>query len=514
MDSKHKSALPDPIFFAAHRFPFSPSVITPEKTISYSQLNCIVAECKDRLEAAGWQRGERAGILMPNSFAYTVLLFALLRAGLIAVPLSTRWPEQQIREALKDIDCRKLIVADTKSTQKKFESIPVFSVSEFLRYDLYQQAKNSPLEGSQGGVTDSISPNQDATIIFTSGSAGKPKAVLHACKNHYFNALGANQNLPFGPGNRWLLSLPFYHVGGLGILFRAALGGGAVVIPESGFDLAEAIARFEITHVSLVVTQLYRLLKNKKNVATLKKLQAVLLGGSAAPASLIRQACEDNIPLFTTYGCTEMASQATTTQVNDTQQKLLTSGKPLTFREVMISPESEILVKGKTLCKGYLTKKGLRKPFTRDGWFATGDLGAFDADGYLIVKGRKDNMFISGGENILPEEIEQALGKVDGVLQAVVVPVADAEFGHRPVAFVKMQSGRRIDADFLAKNLARQIARFKIPERILPWPDDLQKNHLKIDRKHFERIALERFASEREMNEQVDSILCRPCHPG
>ncbi|MFQ5629529.1 MAG: o-succinylbenzoate--CoA ligase [bacterium] len=495
MNTQQTSTLPCILSRAATQYPNSPAIITDKMTLTYHNLSLLVEETASQLQAKGILRGERVGIFLPNSYEYAVLLMAMLRAGVVAVPVNTRWPQNQIANALQSIGCQNLIIADEIVKPEGLDSINLIQISEIVKTDYFTKPGNSPLEGGQGGVTDldsqtnapaqSINPNQDATIIFTSGSAGKPKAALHTYKNHYYSALGSNQNITIGPGDRWLLSLPLYHVGGLGVLFRAALGGGAVVIPGAGIDLVDAIALYEVSHISLVATQLYRLLQKEMNNNKMGSLKAVLLGGSAIPTSLIKNTHERKIPLFTTYGSTEMASQVATTSPGDPLNKLYTSGKLLPHRELMISPEGEILVRGETLFKGYLTKKGLRNPFSRNGWFATGDLGEFDSGGYLLVTGRKDNMFISGGENIQPEEIELALCKIDGVLQAVVVPVADAEFGQRPVAFVKMQTGRQLDADFLSKQLAQHIARFKIPDRFLAWPQRLLESDMKVDRKYF-----------------------------
>jgi len=533
MNSQQSTNLPCILSRAATHYPNSAAIITDKMALTYHDLNLLVEDATFRLQARSILRRDRVGIFLPNSYAYAVLLMAMLRAGVVAAPMSNRWPQKQIANAIQSIGCQNLIIADEIDKPEGVDSINLISIGEIVKTDYFTKPGYSHLEGGQGGVTaqrhsgnlldlarihppkspfkggransspeerqggvtDSeshvnasvqfINPDQDATILFTSGSAGKPKAVLHTYKNHYYSALGSNPNLAFGPGDRWLLSLPLYHAGGLGILFRAALGGGTVVIPRPEFALADTIARYRVSHISLVATQLYRLLNSKNVPLALNRLKAVLLGGSQIPASFIKQATGHKLPLFTTYGSTEMASQVTTTRPDDSPSKLYTSGKPLAYREVMISPEGEILVRGETLFKGYLNKNGLRKPFSRDGWFATGDLGEFDADGYLVVKGRKDNMFISGGENIQPEEIEQALCKIDGILQAVVVPVADVEFGHRPVAFVKMQAGRQIDADFFRQKLAQNIARFKIPDRFLPWPQGLQPNGMKMDRKSF-----------------------------
>jgi O-succinylbenzoic acid--CoA ligase len=179
-----------------------------------------------------------------------------------------------------------------------------------------------------------------------------------------------------------------------------------------------------------------------------------------------------------------MASQVTTTPPGASLDALRTAGRVLPEREVSISEEGEILVRGATLFAGYLEDENLDLPLDTDGWFRTGDLGALDENGYLRVFGRKDNRFFSGGENIQPEEIEEALAVLPGVEAAVVVPVEDAEFGQRPVAFVGMEEGSTVN---LASELENVLPRFKIPVSFHPWPGE--SVGMKVDRAYFRELT-------------------------
>jgi O-succinylbenzoic acid--CoA ligase len=268
--------------------------------------------------------------------------------------------------------------------------------------------------------------------------------------------------------------LPLYHVGGLAILFRCLLAGATVALPQHGAPLGEAIAGVGATHVSLVSTQLLRLLRENTNV---DGLEAVLMGGGPVPASLVEEAVARGLPIHTSYGLTEMASQVTTTPSGASTEELHTAGRVLPDREVSISEEGEILVRGETLFAGYVEGEELDRSLDADGWFHTGDLGGLDETGCLRVVGRRDNLFISGGENLQPEEIEEALCRMEGIDEAVVVPVPDKEFGARPVAFV------RAEGDFkdLVTELGKVLPRFKIPIAFHPWPEKTRVG-MKADR--------------------------------
>jgi O-succinylbenzoic acid--CoA ligase len=364
---------------------------------------------------------------------------------------------------------------------------PLSRIHRISCHDLFDRTGSERTrKGRQNRLLDLDS---GATIVFTSGSSGLPKAALHSVSNHYFSALGSNRNIQVGPETRWLLSLPLYHVGGLGIIFRTTLGGGAMVVPPAGKDLNSALATHRVTHLSLVATQLQRLLDGPMDMAVGNRLSAVLVGGGPTAAGWITRAYDSGIPVYKTYGLTEMASQVTTTGPGEERGRLSTSGKVLDYRCVKIDG-GEICVKGKTLFKGYIDADGLDLPLDKEGWFRTGDLGEMDGDGYLSLLGRKDNMFISGGENIHCEEIEAAIHRLPGLLQAVVVPVEDQDFGARPVAFVRFNRDKAISHDEMVARLENDIPRFKIPIAFFDCPE--AKGRFKPDRKYLSRLARKR----------------------
>ena len=239
----------------------------------------------------------------------------------------------------------------------------------------------------------------------------------------------------------------------------------------------------------MVATQLYRLIQEdgSKN----ETLKALLLGGSAIPASLLEAAHARGLPVHTSYGLTEMASQVTTTPPGASPAALQTSGLVLPHRQLRIAPDGEIWVRGETLFQGYVEERAVPTSVDASGWFHTGDTGALDEEGYLHVQGRKDNLFISGGENIQPEEIEHALTHLEGVARAVVVPVPDPEFGFRPVAFVQTRAGWQKSLSDLGSCLEQSLPRFKIPVAFLPWPEERDRAAMKVDRHVLKTLALQ-----------------------
>jgi O-succinylbenzoic acid--CoA ligase len=461
-----------PIAHRAEQAPDNIAVIAPGQTFTFSQFDMMISRVVSLLEQKGIGKQTKVALVGRNSWEYIVLLAALWRLGAIAVPLNFRFPPARIDEILKRLG--------------------INYIEECFDY-IQQDAPLSRLKR--------IDLNNHAAIILTSGSTGQEKGVLLTYGALYYNALGSNENIILAPGDRWMLSLPLFHVGGLGILFRCFIAGAAVVIPQENEkeSLVDSLINYRVTHVSLVSTQLLWLINHldKGNAAlpSLSHLKAVLLGGSGFPAALIQKAHSLNLPIHTSYGLSEMASQVTTTPEGAPEDKLFTSGKILAHRDLMIDKNNEICVKGKTLFKGYvayveeMAGEVIRRSRDRGGWFHTGDIGEVDEEGYLTVLGRRDNMFISGGENIMPEEIEAVLNELPEVERAVVVPVVDEIYGFRPAVFLKLRGASTATKDYLVKYLERKLPRFKIPGFFYHWPDGVEEESLKVKRSIFEKLC-------------------------
>ena len=464
----------------AETMPETVAVQTPTRTLTYGELDQFVSGTAWRLQQMCPEEGALVAFYLPRGWQALVLILAAIRAGRVACPISTRTPPHGVARLLRTVSASLLIAEDDSLVDIVPETVRVRTPEACI------EAGHFPLE-----VFPQPSTGQPATIVFTSGSSGASKAVIHSFGNHYFSAKGSNENLPLGPGDRWLLALPLYHVGGLGIVFRCIQAGATVVIAETPRSLHTVLTQHAITHVSLVATQLARLVYEEEENAP-ATVQAVLVGGSAVSPSLVEEAFHRGYPLYTTYGLTEMTSQVTTTPPGAPLSMLATSGKILPYRQVFIADDGEILVRGATLFQGYLEQGTLHTPMDEQGWFRTGDRGWVGPDGMLRVIGRSDNMFISGGENIHPEEIEQWLCTRQGVRQAIVVPVEDETYGQRPVAFVDVEGPLPAKADFEAF-LEGVLPRFKIPEAFYPWPtidtSDDTSDRMKVDRMYFIRYA-------------------------
>ncbi len=440
-----------PIASRAQDHPDAPAVWDGDGVHSFAAYHAAIMRMVRAIPIANQ---ERVGICEPLSFGYLCLLHALLRQGGTVLPLSPRLPDAGMESVVARCGLSRVIRSE----------------------ELDELARTA---GAEGGA-HTRSPCDASIVVLTSGSSAAPKAVVHSVASLLSNAHGANTNMPLGQGDRWLLSLPLYHVSGLGTVMRAALAGAAIVIPGTE-DLADAIAARSVTHVSVVAMQLAPLLDAWERSGVPASLKGVLAGGSPIPADLIRRAHRMGVPLHVSYGCTEMGSQVTTTRAGASLDELLTSGRALAGRAIIMAKDGEILVRGACLCRGFLGQDGIRACTDAEGWYHTRDTGWMDEEGRLVVSGRRDRMFISGGENICPEEIEELLLQHGDIEAAAVVEVASADYGFRPVAFVRMAQERDLSSVGVRAFLAERVPGFKIPDALWEWPADYPAGGLKTD---------------------------------
>jgi O-succinylbenzoic acid--CoA ligase len=317
-----------------------------------------------------------------------------------------------------------------------------------------------------------------ADVTFTSGTTGTPRAVAHTHVGHDVVARAGNAHVAFGPGHRWLLSLPLVHVGGLGIVSRALVGGGALAMPRPGEAVVDAALRLQATHLSLVRAQLVDLLEHPRLAALVPSLRLVLVGGGPTPAALFARAVAAGVPVAQTWGMTETHAQVATSLPGAPG----TCGRPLPGRRVRVDDDGGLHVGGPGLAAGFVDEGGLVPlPVDADGWFATGDRGFLDEAGRVVVTGRAGLRIVSGGEKLEPEAIEAVLLGLPDVVDAVVVGVPHPRWGERPVVFVRAAAPTNASCGFASATTAawaaavsERLPKTWVPDAFYPWPDDVE----------------------------------------
>lgn len=472
----------------AEDWPDAPALIHQLEVISWARLASRVDTVASMLEQQGVVHGDVVCLLGHNSLEALLVYLANIQLGAIsawlmpepaAVSLKKCQHIYQQGEPVKvfcsDSDWQILLRSGSKSGVSALNRIVISE--HFLSNDSgNSDFANGKRLDSQSMVqpksqATAFEPQQLVSIVFTSGSTGQPKAVAHQYTQHQASAEGLLAQFDYARDDSWLLSLPMFHVSGLAIVHRWLVRGARLKLGRG--DLIADIGG--VTHASLVPAQLKRLLESGQDL----RLKRVLLGGAHIPLELAKQAQQLGIDTWLGYGMTEMASTVTAKPV-DGQPGV---GSLLASRELILD-EQQILVKGATLACGYYCQGVLHPLVDETGWFHTNDLGRF-VSGELNIDGRADNCFISGGENIHCEEIELATNRHSDVVQCVVVPVEDAQFGARPLLLVETRSP--LDVQDIQNFLAQELVKFKVPERIESLPSALIGRGIKLSRYQVKR---------------------------
>jgi O-succinylbenzoic acid--CoA ligase len=346
--------------------------------------------------------GDVVATTLPPGRAFTELLHALPRLGAVLAPLDPRAPAR--------VDAALLV--------------------------------EQPLDGPEADaeLRDTVDPEAVHSIIHTSGTSGEAKPVALTYANHHASAMTSADNLGVEADDRWLCPLPLFHVGGLAVLLRSAIYATTAVISH---EVRAGLESGGATLASLVPTMLSRL--RDDGFTTAPALRAALLGGGPIPAGLLDWAEHVGFPAVPVYGMTETASQVVAG----------IPGRPLRDVELDISDRGEILVRGPMVSRAALAP---------DGWLHTGDLGRLDPEGRLHVLGRLKELIVSGGENVAPAEVEEALLSHPAVVDAGVVGLPDPDWGEAVTAFVVLREPAG-EAE-LIEHLRPRLAAFKLPKRI------------------------------------------------
>jgi len=450
--------MPDWLSHRASVLAHHPAVITPEETVTYAELESRVARLASALLLGGVERGDRVALLAQNSLEFAVAAHAIPRAGAIFLPLNARLKPEEVARQLQHAGARVLLChAPTRDAAREAASLAGLPAPLPLPF-----TRDVPL----GDLVTSHDPSAVHSIMYTSGTTGAPRAAMLTFGNFWASAAGSAYNLGVQTGDRWLACMPLFHVGGLSILLRSAIYGTTAII-HPRFDEREvnrALREDGVTIVSVVSTMLQRML-DADGEDYPAALRVVMVGGGPAPEALLHRALERGLPVVQTYGLTEATSQVATLSPADALRKLGSAGKPLVTTELRVDAGAgepgEILVRGATVTPGYFGDPEATARALRDGWFHTGDIGRLDDEGYLYVFDRRDDLIVTGGENVYPAEVEAVLMTHPAVIQAAVVGLPDERWGQVVAAAVVVREP--VGSATIEAHVREQLAGFKAP---------------------------------------------------
>lgn len=411
-----------------------------------------------------------------NGIELLLLQLLCIRMGWLFCPLNPRFTENEIAQRLTILNSDYCWVSSDIHLNSPHHLVNTLNINFTEKNNIAEL----PL------TLLAIDPTQACSIIFTSGSSGFPKAIVHHYKNHFFSALGSQALIPLTSNDHNLLSLPLFHVGGYATVIRTMIAGGCIHLTQSPLN-TDLLQQRAITHLSLVSTQLIRLLTEPEFTKNSCKIKHILLGGSSFPSHLLNALAKRYFTYHLSYGCTEMGSQVATS-VNNEQLTILP------HRQVKIQ-NGQILLRGDTRCIGYFDNNKIVE-LEAEEWIEIGDTGTLKKS-VLQISGRQDRQFISGGENIKPEEIERVCLQQKFVKQVFATPIKDAQYGHRVALFVAFYEDEKSDVEQQTEQLKHHLnltlTRFKQPDIYLAWPTQSANNQaLKIPKQVFQAILKQR----------------------
>ncbi len=469
------------------------------RVISYGELFQRAGETARGLAALGVAARDVVAVLLDNGLAYAELLHAIALRGATMLPINTRLSPPEVAFQLEESRARLVISAagplsDLASAAAKRiapgKSPVHIEVTHQRDPALACYAVAAASSADEWALRHPETADAPLALVYTSGTTGRPKGVLLSHENFFWSAVGSAAHLGVSPGDRWLVCLPLFHVGGMSILLRSALYGTAAII-QPGFDpnaVNKALNKAGATLVSLVPTMLERLLEVRREEKAPPQLRCVLLGGAGCPRNLVDRARALGFPVACTYGLTEAASQVATQPLEAGGCEGTAGLRPLPGTSLKVvdaagtrlrGEPGEILVRGPTVMQGYLKAPDIsdlpNEAPLRNGWLHTGDIGVEDETGGLRVLDRRSDLIVSGGENIYPAEIEAVLLEHPAVAEAAVSGRADPVYGSRPTAWLVRQPGMEADDGELRLFCDSRLARFKIPVEFV-FVDALPRN--------------------------------------
>jgi acyl-CoA synthetase (AMP-forming)/AMP-acid ligase II len=461
-------------------------VIGPER-VSYAAFHARSNQLAHALARLGVRRGDRVAVLAANRVEYPILYFAVLKLGAIVVPVNARFTAAEIATIVHHAEAETFFVAGefaaTIDELRATGRLPL--VRRWIALDAGAMSADASLAALAGAEpADDVAADldeQDAHVmLYTSGTTGSPKGTLLSHRSYWLQGMTSQQQLGFSEDDVALSMFPMFHMGGWAMpLGFWHTGGTAVILAKvEPRAILETIAREGVTYFYAVPTVFTSLLAlpdfDRYDLSSLRKLG----GGTAAmPAALVhaimdRFRCSDMVIL---YGSTE-AGPVSLLRPCDVRRKPQTVGRPYLDVDVRLLDEDgqevpaggvgEIAVRSEFIMRGYWRNPEETARTVRDGWVMTGDLGAFDAEGFLSIVGRRKEVIRSGGETIFPAEIERVLLAHDAVREASVVGVPDAHWGEAVVAAIVLREGKTLSADDVVAYVRQHLAGYKKPRHV------------------------------------------------
>nr|BFD58138.1 long-chain fatty acid--CoA ligase [Bdellovibrio sp. CKG001] len=424
-------------------------------------------------------QGDRVAVLATNELEYVFLFFALQRLGAIMVPINFRLTQREVRHILTD-SAPKLVVL-----QENLNHLIEDLSTDVVPQKLFLQGSDSfasALEAFSDSSETAFLPTEEdpVMILYTSGTTGSPKGAVLTYKMLFWNSINTTLRLNISQTDCTVIFLPFFHTGGWNVLTTPFIHRGAKVVFLKKFDADQILRLSEEQKATLlfgVPTTMDMMARSPlfKSV-DLSRIRYAIVGGEPMPLELIKTWDKKGVPVRQGYGLTEFGPNVFSLNEEDAIRKIGSIGFPNFYIDAKVvdneghelgsNQVGELVLRGPMIMQGYWNNEKATQETIKDGWLHTGDLVRRDEEGYFYVVGRKKDMFISGGENVYPPEVEQILRSHPAVLEAAVIGVPDEKWGEVGKAFIVRQKPD-LTAEDLLNHCAKNLAKFKIPKHFV-----------------------------------------------
>jgi acyl-CoA synthetase (AMP-forming)/AMP-acid ligase II len=493
------STIPAMVRDAAHRFDDAEAVVDGARRVSYRELSASVGAAARALLASGIERGDRIAVWAPNSLEWIVAALGVTTAGGVLVPVNTRFRGAEAAYVLERSGARAVFTV-RGFLDTDYPALLAGAGVELPALEHTILLSGDPDAGSVGwkeflargdAVSDadvdsrvaSIGPDDPSDVVFTSGTTGNPKGVVMTHGKTLRAYFDWCEWIGLRPGDRYLIANPFFHIFGYKAGVLASLMCGATIVPVAVFDAGVVLELVERERISILPgppTVFHALLEHpdraRRDISTLR---AMTIGAADIPVELVRR-IRDELPfesILTGYGLTEAGTVTGSRPDDDIERVVSSVGVPMSGLEVRTVTASgadtppgepgELLVRGDTVTSGYLDDpEATAAAIDADGWLHTGDLGTIDEEGYVRIVGRIKDMFIVGGFNAYPAEIENLLLRHPRIAQAAVIGVPDERLGEVGRAFVVLEPGPPIEPAQIIEWARGEMANFKVPRTV------------------------------------------------
>ena len=506
--------LPQVLRAAAADHPDREAVVDGDVRLTYAELHDRVRRAARALVTLGVEPGDRVCVWAPNTWRWEVLALAVSYAGGILTPVNTRFTGHEAADVVARTGAKVVALADGFLGRRQYDDLAAAATAEGHRLptvlvlphddqgavpdgavawaDLDRLAAETD-EGAVERRADAVSPDDVADILFTSGTTGRSKGARSAHRQVVSVARAWAECGEVTAEDRYLVVNPFFHSFGYKAGIVVALLTGACVVPQAVFDVSETFDLVEQERISVLpgAPAIYQAMLEspERDAHDLSSLRLAVTGAATVPVALVErmQAEMGFDTVLTAYGLTEAVVATMCRPGDDDARVANTCGRAAAGFEVRVAApggndplpageEGEVLLRGENVMLGYLDDPdATAEAVDEDGWLHTGDVGRLDEDGYLKITDRLKDVFIVGGFNVYPAEVEQVLARLDGVVESAVVGVPDRRLGEVGHAFVVRRTGSDLAAETVIGYAKERLANFKVP-RGVTFIDDLPRN--------------------------------------